>query len=147
MFLLLLSLAFAGERNIAPSDLPAAVTAAVQTRLPGAVITGAEKEGRAYETRVTLGERHLDLAFSADGAWLEEEERVAPETLPEAVRTAMDARWNGWIAAKAERATTPTGTTYEVVLRRGEEGVEVKLTEAGGVTKVERLREHEDDDD
>lgn len=147
MILLLLSLAFAGEHNIAPSALPSAVTAAVQTRLPGAVIVSAEKEGRAFETRVTLGERHLELVFSADGTWLEEEERVSSETLPAAVLATVDARWKGWTLVNAERELSPKGTVYVVKLRNGAEQVEAELTEAGVVTEVERARGHEGQDE
>jgi len=67
MFILLIHLALAGERKIDVASLPAAVTAAVQTRLPGAVVVGAAQDGKSYEANVTLGDRKLDLAFAADG--------------------------------------------------------------------------------
>lgn len=147
MLLLLASLASAHEHKIEVSALPAAVTTAVQTRLPGAVIVSASQEDSTYEARVTLGTRKLDLAFSADGTWLEEEERIAGNTLPAAVKAAVDARWKGWKIERAERATTPTGATYEVEVEKGEKSAEVVLTDAGVVSKVKEESEEEDGDE
>ena len=144
MFLILTTLALAGEHKIDPSALPAAVSAAVQARYPGATISAAAQEGKEYEATVTVGERHLDLAFSADGTWLEEEERVAAGALPAAVTATLDSRWKGWTVSRAERATTPKGTTYEVVVKSGEQSAEVVLTDAGAVKRVEQGEEEEE---
>lgn len=143
MFLLLIHLALAGERKIDTTSLPAAVTAAVQVRIPGATIVGAAQEGKPYEAIVTIGERKLDLAFTADGTWLEEEENVAEDALPDAVKSALGARWKGWTIQRAERATTPKGTNFEVIVRSGERSAEVVLTDAGVVKRVESGDEEE----
>ena len=143
MFLLLTTLALAGEHKLDPAQLPAAVTAAVHTRYPDAVIAAAAKEGKSYEATITLGERRLDLAFSADGTWQQEEERVTADALPVAVTAALDTRWKGWTLTRAERATTPAGTTYEVVVRSGQRSAEVVLSEAGVVKRVESGEEEE----
>lgn len=95
MLFLMTTLALAGERKIDPASLPAPVTAAVQARVAGAVIVSASQEGKTYEATVTLGERKLDLAFAADGTWLEEEENVSADALPDAVKAALGARWKG----------------------------------------------------
>lgn len=145
MFVLLFAIALAGETRLDPAALPATVVAAVQARLPGAVVVGAAQEGKEYEAEVTLGERKIDLAFSADGTWLEEEERVAAETLPEAVRATLEKRWKGWTISQAERALSPSGTRFEVVIAKGEARKEVALTDAGVVKQVE-TEEAEGDD-
>lgn len=145
MFILLIHLALAGERKVDVSELPAAVTAGVQLRLPGAVVVGAAQEGKSYETNVTLGERKLDLAFAADGTWLEEEERFTADVLPAAVKAALDARWKGWTIERAERATTPKGTNFEVIVRSGERSAEVVVNEAGVVKRVESGEEEDGD--
>ena len=143
MFLLLATLALAGEHKIDPSALPTPVTAAIQIRYPGATISTAAQEGKSYEATIMLGDRHLDLAFSVDGIWLEEEERIAADALPAAVTAALDDRWKGWSIVRAERATTPKGTTYEVVVKIGERSAEVALTDAGTVKRVEQGDEEE----
>jgi hypothetical protein len=145
MILLLTTLALAGEHKLDPAALPAAVTAAVQARVPGAIVVGASQEGKAYEARVTLAERRLDLTFSADGTWLEEEETVAADALPDAVKGTLAARWKGWTIARAERAETPKGTNFEVVVRSGERSAEVALTEVGVVKRVEAGDEEDED--
>jgi hypothetical protein len=93
---------------------------------------------------VAVGERHFDLAFAADGTWLEEEEHVITESLPPAVMATLDARWKGWTVSRAERATTPQGTTYEVVVKSGERAAEVVLSDAGAVKRVEQRKEDEE---
>lgn len=143
MFFFLTSLALAGEHTLDPAALPPAVTAAVRARYPGATLTAAALEGKEYEATVTVGERHLDLAFAADGTWLEEEERVTTEALPAPVTSALDTRWKGWTVARAERATTPKGTTYEVVVKSGARSAEVVLSDAGVVKRVEQGEEEE----
>lgn len=143
MFLLLTTLALAGERPIDPAALPPAVTAAVQVRVPGAIVVGAAQKGKSYEASVTLGERKLDLAFAADGTWLEEEERVTADALPAPVKAALDARWKGWTVSRAERATTPKGTNFEVIVQSGERSAEVVVTDVGVVKRVESGDEEE----
>lgn len=144
MLFLLTTLALAGEHRLDPSALPPAVTAAVQARYPGATITAAAQEGKEYEATVTVGERRLDLAFAGDGTWLEEEERVVTDQLPAAVTTALNAQWKGWIVTRAERATTPKGTTYEVVVKSGERSAEVVMSDAGAVKRVEQGEEEQE---
>ncbi|NOY27498.1 MAG: hypothetical protein GXP62_16670 [Oligoflexia bacterium] len=137
MLLLLSSIAFAGEVTINPSTLPASVTAAVQTRLPGAAIVSAAKDGKDYEVAVTVNDRKLDLAFAADGTWLEEEEEVALTALPAAVQTTLASSYQGWTAQHADRAESPSGVVFEVVIHQGKKAAEVALTEAGLVKSVE----------
>jgi len=147
VFLSLVSLALAGEQTIAPSALPAAVTAAVQARVPGATITSASQEGKTYEAGVRLGDRKLDLAFSADGTWLEEEERVAAADLPAAVTATLANKWKGWTVRRAERSTTPKGTVIEVVVDQGERWAEVAMSEDGAVQKVEKGNKEEGEEE
>ena len=146
MFLVLCHLSLAGEKQIEVSALPAAVTTAVQTRIPGAVIVGAAIEGKEYEAEITIGERRVDLAFKADGSWLEEEEVVASDTLPDAIKTVLSARWKGWTVERAERAITPKGTTFEVKIEHGEQNAEVVFSETGAVKRVEQEEEDEDEE-
>ena len=127
MILLLIPLALAGEHKLDPSALPAPVIAAVEARMPGAVIVGAELEGKAYEAKVTLGERKVELVFKKDGTWLEEEEKVSADSLPEAIRASVSANNAGWTVSRAERATTPKGTTFELLLTKGDQKKEVAL--------------------
>ena len=85
MLLVLTTLAIAGDHKLEPSALPPAVISAVRARYADATIIGGEQEGKEYEANVVLGERHLDLAFMADGTWLEEEERVDVDAFDEAI--------------------------------------------------------------
>jgi len=121
-----------------------AVRVRVETLRGAGSLHDAAQEGKEYEASVTVGERRLDVAFTSDGTWLEEEERVATDALPAPVSAALDARWKGWTVSRAERATTPKGTTYEVVVKSGDRSAEVVLTDAGGVKRVESGDEEEE---
>ena len=138
MFLFWTALAYAGEHPIDPNALPTAVTTALQARYPGATVESATVEGRTFEAKVLWTDRHLDLAFQADGTWLEEEEHLSTAALPAALAAALQPRWADWTLGRVERATTPSGTTYEVVMQRADRSVEVRLTEGGEVLRVRR---------
>ncbi len=144
MLTLLVSFALAGERSIDPSALPAPVTAAVAARVPGAAITAASREGSEYEVNVSLGERRLELAFKADGTWLEEEEVVSVEALPAAVKATLAARWEGATIGRAERSTTAKGTTWEVIVTKAGKSNEVAMDDVGVVKRTETVDKNED---
>ena len=144
MILFLVTLGLAAEHRLEPEKLPTSVKDAVHARYADATITAASREGRAYEATITLGTRTMDLAFSADGTWLEEEEVVGADLLPEPVRTAIEGRWKGWSIVRAERAITPKSTSYEVLIRSGEQSAEAVLGEDGSVKRVEMGEEEED---
>jgi hypothetical protein len=141
----------AGEQAIPAASLPQAVRDAVATRFPGADITAASQEGTGkkleYEATVTVGGHRYDLAFDATGRLLEQEERVAPEALPEPVRATLAGRFAGWTVRTAESATTDAGVTYEILLVQGEKRREVKLAADGKVLRTENLRDEEDEED
>lgn len=141
------TLAHAGERKIDPSALPPAITSAVQARFPGAIVSGAAVDGKSYEATLTLAERRIDLSFSADGTCLEEEEFVGTDALPDAVTATLNARWKGWTIERSERAITPKGTTFEVIIQSGEHTAEVVLSNAGVVKRVESGEEEDHDAD
>ena len=138
--------AAAGEKSIEPSALPAAIQAAVAAGYPGASMTAASTEvehgAREYEVGIQLGDRSIDLAYTADGTLLEEEEIVALAATPAAVQEKA-ATYTGWTVKGVERATAKGVTIYEVDLRQGKKRMEVKLDATGAV----KGKEHGGNDD
>lgn len=142
-----LAIAFAGEKNIAVSALPAPIVAAINANYAGATITEAstevEKGVTEYEAEIKLGERSMDLAFTADGTLLEEEERMTLAALPAPVQATI-AGQSGWTMRRAERATAAGVTTYEVQLEQGKKRIELFMDAAGVVKSKERIGHSED---
>ena len=97
-FILILtaSCAFAAEKKITRSDLPAAVEKTVQEQSQGATINALsmEKEkGKAiYEVEMTINGHGKDISISADGSIVEVEEEVAQDSLSGIVKNALTKR-------------------------------------------------------
>ena len=144
--LLLSQAAYAGERAIPTTSLPAAVQAAIASGYPGATIREASTEiedgATEYEAEIALGERTVDLAYSADGGLLEEEEIVSLASTPPAVEAAL-AAYTGWTIGRVERAIAGGATTYEAELTKGKKRVEVAMS-AEGVLRGKEQAEHDE---
>jgi hypothetical protein len=96
--------AFTSETRVKPSDLPAAVQAAMKNQIGGATIVGASKElehGRmTYEVETKLNGKGRDLTFAENGSLLEVEQEVSLESIPAPAREAIE---------KRERLVRPLG--------------------------------------
>ena len=139
--------AFAGETAIATGALPQPIQATVAASYPGATVVSASTEveegATTYEVGIKLGGRSLDLAFSADGTQLEEEEEVPAASLPAPVRATV-ATFPGWTVKAAERATGGGVTTYEVDLVQGKKRMELAIGADGVVQNKEQPSDDED---
>lgn len=133
--------AYAGEKAIAATALPAPIQAAVTAAYPGATVVEASTEredgATTYEVGITFGERSLDLAYAADGRQLEEEEVVTIAAAPAPVQAAV-ATYTGWTVKRVERATASGVTTYEVLLQQGKKRMELMMDPDGKVKETER---------
>ncbi len=82
----------------------------------------------------------------------ESEAAIAIDALPEAVRDAINAAYPGCTLVEAVRETEGDRTVYEVLVRNGEESLEVEVTADGEIVEVESADEDdggegEDDED
>ena len=129
---------------MATTALPQPIQVAIAASYPGATLVNAssEVEGGAttYEVGIKLGDRSLDLAFSADGKQLEEEEMATAASLPAPVQATL-ATYSGWTVKAAERATAGGVTTYEVDLVQGKKRMELAMS-ADGVVKNKEQSSH-----
>lgn len=135
------SSALAGEKSIAPTALPAPIQAAITAGYPGSTIVEASTEvedgATTYEAGIKIGDRSLDLAFSADGKQLEEGEVVTSAALPAPVQATL-ATYTGWTVKRCERATASGVTTFGVLLQQGNKRMEVMMDAAGTVKGKEK---------
>lgn len=110
-------IAFGNETKINPSELPAAVQAAVKDQLKGGKVTGANKEiehGRMeYEVETILNGKSRDLTFSEDGSLLELEEETELDSIPERAGAAIRKAAQSGRVKKVEAVTEHGVTSYE----------------------------------
>jgi hypothetical protein len=134
------------EDEIKVSDLPKDVAAAVKAKFPKGEMTKASKEeedGKTiYEVVVESEGTTLDVSVSDKGKLLEIEKTIAAEKLPEAVASAIKAKYPEAKIKKAEEIikfeSEPGGDEeeklFEVVLATsGKPDVEVKLSPSGKI--------------
>lgn len=136
----------ADEEKIPVEKLPEAVLKVVKAKYPQAKIDEASKEVEdgvtTYEVELKHEGRGVELTLKADGTIVEVEKEVAAETLPEAVKAALTAKYPNEKIKKAEEVTKgETGPVlYEVEIGKAE----VVLDAQGKIVKTE---DEEDDDD
>jgi uncharacterized membrane protein YkoI len=132
ILILVASCAFAAEKKINRSALPAAVEKTVQEQSQGATINGfsMEKEkGKAiYEVEMTISGHGKDVSISADGSVVEVEEEVAQDSLPELVNSALTKRAGAAKIIKVE-AVSKDGkvVSYEATTQKGKKQSEVAV--------------------
>jgi len=107
--LMLAGSAFAQEKKIKRSELPAAVEKTVVEQSKGATIRGFNKETEngqtMYEAELLVNGRSKDVQMDANGAVTEVEEQVGMEALPAAVRAGLEAKAGQGKITKVESIT------------------------------------------
>lgn len=109
--------AFAAETKVKPSDLPAAVQAALKDQTKGATIVGASQEREhghmTYEVETKRNGKGRDLTFAENGSLLEVEEEVDLNSIPAPAQEAIEKRAAGDTISKVESVTRGSRTSYE----------------------------------
>ena len=142
------------ETPVKDADVPKAVVDAVAKKYPGSVVKAWAREEEdkkvAYEAKVELASkdpagketvRRLEAMLAEDGKILAEEEVVAADTLPAAVRKAIDASKYAKAAVKrVERkiiAEKADDAQFEVVFEADGKKHEVTFDAAGKILEEE----------
>ena len=116
------------EKKIQMKDLPAAVQNAIPDATRGATIKGYTREvegGKTmYEVETMVNGHSRDLLFDANGTLVEIEEAVGLETVPAAVRTALESRGR---VLTVEQVTRGTTVSYEATVEKNGKKSEVAV--------------------
>jgi hypothetical protein len=109
------------EEKISFNDLPMAVAGAFKAAYPNAVGKKVEKEHRHHKTLYEIegknGSNCLKACYMEDGTLFESKEKIAPASLPEAVKKAIEAAYPGKKIIEAEKKFEDNVTEYEVEFR------------------------------
>ncbi|MFI5455228.1 MAG: PepSY-like domain-containing protein [Isosphaerales bacterium] len=147
------SVAVADEVKIELKDVPKAVLDAVKAKFPKAELTGATKETEegktTYEIALKDKGQKVDVALTADGKITEIETEIAARDLPEAVSSALEAKYPKATIKKAELITEIDGAkeskNYEVVVvTEAKKSLEVKVSPEGKILKEDGGGEDKD---
>lgn len=93
-----------------------------------------QEEANEWEAEFRLNGTEMSASFDNVGAWLETETEISKNSLPETVKTAVSAAYNGWKTDEAESIETPTFKGYEMAIEKGKEELEIQVTASGKIT-------------
>jgi len=134
-----------GEKQVTMRDLPGAVRAAAEKAITGGTlktIVAEHEDGKnVYSVEAIMAGRTKEFTFASDGTLLAEEEDLALEQLPDAVRSAAVKYFGDGRGLHASVGIAKGVTSYEVEGRKGGERVSAKFSAAGAL-----LEEEEDED-
>jgi putative PepSY-like beta-lactamase-inhibitor len=137
------------EQKISLDDVPTAVKDAVKKKFPDAKLEKAEKEVEngqtTFEILVKDNDKKITVSLKDDGTIVEIEKEIDAKDLPEAVGSAVKAKYPSGIVKKAEEVTKDEKITYEVILaQEGKKLREIALDKSGKITEDEET-DGEDD--
>lgn len=136
------------EADVPTSDLPANVREAASKRLPGATITGAEKElksvGACWEVKLREMDRNWEVVVDSQGKIVETEQELRREEAPAEVLSAADRAIPGGTFVSVESIETMTApgkteTCYHV--KKTRDGASYKITLAPDGKVLRKVRE------
>ena len=123
------------DKKLAPAEIPAKIMQTVKTRLPGALISSAEKEnengGIVYDLEMKDGGRKYEMEIKEDGTLVEIEKQVmdVPTAVTQAVKSKYpDAKIGDVMEVNAVMGTKETPRHYEVVISIGGKDKEVVVS-------------------
>jgi hypothetical protein len=124
------------EVRVKMKDLPAAVQKTVREQSQGATVRGLSRETEDgvtnYEAELTVNGRSRDVLISPTGEVVEVEEQVTLDSLPAAVRTAIEQNARGGRVGVIESISKGGAVVaYEAHVRRGGRSREIKVNPEG----------------
>jgi len=137
-------------QKVAKEDVPAKVSAAVNSRFPGADVRGVEKETEGgavvYDFELTQGGRKYEADVKEDGTILEVEKEVPGGDVPAAVSAAVRARYPGASVKEVMEVNKVAGGRetpdhYEVTLSTGGKREKEVVVSLDGKTVTEEAAE------
>ena len=139
----------ADEKKIPLDQVPAAVKDAVKKKFPSAKIEQAvkevENEKTTFELSIKDDDKKITVSLKEDGTILEIEKELAAKDLPEAVGSAVKAKYPSGTVKKAEEVTVDEKVTFEVIVSQdGKKNREIALDKTGKITEDDET-EGEDD--
>lgn len=133
------------------TSTPKAVENSFADRFPGATgIEWEQDDDGAWEVEFTLEQKEYSASFSAAGDWLETEQKIELDEIPDTVLQVLALNYAGYEIDEAEKVESPDFSGYELALeKKGEPDMMTEITVGidGQVLKEEGAAEDADDTD
>lgn len=130
-----ISFASGAEKKIQMKDLPEPVRKAVAEHSKGATLRGLSKEvdnGKTeYEAELGVNGHIKDVSFDPTGAVVSVEEEVTLDSVPPAVRSAIQKEAGNGTVRKLEFVTEGDKSFYEASIRKGGKTTELQVDANG----------------
>ncbi len=148
MILSLLAIsATACAQKVNEADVPAPVKAAFTKQFPKATNARWEMEHKVdYEVNFKQGAESMSATYDKGGKWMETEQGIKADALPEAARKTLATKYAGSKVEDLSKVENPKGSFYEADLEKGEVSMEVVFAKDGTVVKETVEKEGKDND-
>ena len=128
-------------QTITSEKVPAPVKESFAKKFPAATDVKYEMEKKDYE--VTFKDKGVGMSanFNSKGEWLETETIMIESDLPKEVLTSVATNFVGYNITTITKVESPDNVlNYEMNLKKGKEGYEVKFSPKGEILKKTPLK-------
>jgi len=129
------------SQEVTPEKVPSAVKEAFVKKFPNTTYVKYQMEKKVYE--VSFKDKGIGMSanFNSSGEWLETETIMIESDLPKEVLTSVATNFVGFMITEITKVEGPNKVlNYEMNLKKGKEGYEVKFTPKGEILKKTPLK-------
>lgn len=126
---------------------PKSVTDNFNSRFSGATkVKWDQEEENEWEAEFKMNGSEMSASFDNAGKWLETEKEIKKSALPAAVSEAVNDQYSDYKFGEIAEIETPGFKGYEIGLEKGEEEIEIQVSNDGTITSVKNIEDEEDED-
>ncbi|MBN2001695.1 PepSY-like domain-containing protein [candidate division KSB1 bacterium] len=145
---LLAVLVFVGLNGCSKAPAPKAVMEAFEAKFANAQNVKWEmEEQNKWEADFALDGKEFSVCFDGSGQWLETEQEMTKEDLPDTVLQILSAQFQDFEIEEVESVETPETKGYELGIETGGKAIEVFVDESGKLTIKEEKADDDADED
>ncbi len=127
------------------TGVPAVVKTAFNKKFPTAKEVKWDMEGKILvEAEFVLNEKDMSANFDVHGNWKETETDLKNDDVPAVVMNVLNVKFPGYKVKDAAFTQTPKYSAYEIVIKKGENKLEVTIDKAGKLLSKENAGEDND---
>ena len=135
---------FSQKEKVFPEDVPAAVNQAFANKFPDATDIHYQMENKDYEINFKFNGVETSANFDPTGKWLETETGLKQSELPKEVIASISKNFAGFKLSEIGKVETPShGVSYEMDLKKGNEGYEVQFNAKGDILSKVPLKKED----
>ena len=129
-----------------PQNAPKKVTDAFSTMFPNAKhVTWDKENAKEWEAEFKLNGKDYSANFLEDGTWKETEHEIKNAELPSNLKMEIKKKYPDYKISESEISETAQGAMYEVMLEKGEKGMEIVANKQGTIVSQKSAREDDED--